>query len=135
MQRAYDQVIHDVALQDLNVVFCLDRAGVAGADGPTHHGAYDIAFMRCIPKLIVSSPMDESELRNLMYTAQADENGAFCIRYPRGEGVIVDWKTPMKKIKIGTGRKLINGDDVAILTIGHVGNYATEACEKLKTKV
>lgn len=134
MQRAYDQVIHDVALQDLNVVFCLDRAGLAGADGPTHHGAYDIAFMRCIPKLTVASPMNESELRNLMYTAQHDDMGSFVIRYPRGKGMMPEWKTPMKFVKPGTGRKLINGDQVAILTIGHVGNYATKACEELGDK-
>ena len=106
MQRAYDQVIHDVAIQALPVIFCLDRAGMAGADGPTHHGAYDIAFMRCIPNLIVSAPMNEEELRNLMYTAQLDEiKGPFVIRYPRGQGVMPEWKTPLKKVGIGTGRK------------------------------
>lgn len=133
MQRAYDQVIHDVALQNLHVVFCLDRAGVAGADGATHHGAYDIAFMRCIPNMIVASPMNESELRNLMYSATLKQfAGAWSIRYPRGQGVMPEWKTPMKKVKPGTGRKLQNGNDVAILSIGHVGNYATEAIETLK---
>lgn len=133
MQRAYDQVIHDVALQELPVVFCLDRAGVVGADGPTHHGAYDIAFMRCIPNLIVSSPMNEAELRNLMYTAQLEEiTQPFVIRYPRGTGTMPEWKTPMKKVKIGTGRRVKNGDDVALLTIGHIGNYAVEACETLE---
>ena len=132
MQRAYDQVIHDVALQKLPVVFCLDRAGFAGADGPTHHGAYDIAYMRCIPNLIVSSPMNEEELRNLMYTAQAEDNGAFVIRYPRGQGVMPKWKTPFKKIKIGTGRKVVSGSDVAILSIGHIGNYAVKAADKLE---
>lgn len=132
MQRAYDQVIHDVALQDLNVVFCLDRAGIAGADGPTHHGAYDIAYMRCIPKLVVSAPMNEEELRNLMYTAQLPNKGPFVIRYPRGQGVMTEWKTPFKEIKIGTGRKVLNGEDIAILTIGHVGNYAVEACKELQ---
>ena len=131
MQRAFDQVIHDVALQKLPVIFCLDRAGFAGADGATHHGAYDIAYMRCIPNMIVSSPMNESELRNLMYTAQLDGNGPFSIRYPRGEGVMAEWKTPMKEIKVGTGRKMVHGDDVAILTIGPVGNFATEAAAKL----
>lgn len=131
MQRAYDQVIHDVALQKLHVVFCLDRGGVAGADGPTHHGAYDLAYMRCIPEMIVSSPMNESELRNLMYTAQADDNGPFSIRYPRGAGVMTDWKTPFKKIKIGTGRKIKSGEEVAILTIGPVGNFAEAAAEVL----
>jgi 1-deoxy-D-xylulose-5-phosphate synthase len=132
MQRAYDQVIHDVALQKLNVVFCLDRAGVAGADGPTHHGAYDLAFMRCIPNLIVSAPMNEEELRNLMYTAQLPEQGPFSIRYPRGQGVMTEWKTPLREIKIGTGRKVKSGEDLAILTIGHIGNYAIEACAALE---
>jgi 1-deoxy-D-xylulose-5-phosphate synthase len=131
MQRAYDQVIHDVALQKLNVVFCLDRAGIAGVDGATHHGAYDIAYMRCIPNLVVSAPMNEEELRNLMYTAQLPDKGPFVIRYPRGEGVMVNWKTPFKEVKIGSGRKIKNGNDVAILSIGHIGNYAVEACELL----
>jgi 1-deoxy-D-xylulose-5-phosphate synthase len=105
MQRAYDQVVHDVALQKLHVVFCLDRGGLAGADGPTHHGAFDIAYFRCIPNMIVSAPMNEEELRNLMYTAQLRDNGPFSIRYPRGEGVMTEWKTPFKEITIGTGRK------------------------------
>ena len=134
MQRAYDQVIHDVALQNLNVVFCLDRAGIAGADGPTHHGAYDIAYMRCIPNIVVSSPMNEEELRNLMYTSQLPDQGPFSIRYPRGKGMMVNWKTPFKEIKIGTGRKIKNGEDIAILSLGHVGNYAVDACEQLNTK-
>lgn len=132
MQRAYDQVIHDVAIQKLNVVFCLDRAGIAGADGATHHGAYDLAYMRCIPNMIVSAPMNEEELRNLMYTAQLDNQGPFVIRYPRGKGMMVNWKTPFKKIKVGTGRKIKNGEDIAILSIGHIGNYAVSACEKLE---
>ncbi len=131
MQRAYDQVIHDVALQNLNVVFCLDRAGIAGADGPTHHGAYDIAYMRCIPNIVVASPMNEEELRNMMYTAQLPDKGPFSIRYPRGKGVMTEWKTPFKEIKIGTGRKVKNGNDVAILSLGHVGNYAVDACKEL----
>tara|TARA_Y100000589_G_scaffold247446_1_gene235414 strand:+ start:4396 stop:6330 length:1935 start_codon:yes stop_codon:yes gene_type:complete len=131
MQRAYDQVIHDVALQNLNVVFCLDRAGIAGADGPTHHGAYDIAYMRCIPNMIVSAPMNEEELRNLMYTAQLPDKGPFSIRYPRGKGAMTEWKTPFKEIKIGTGRKIKNGIDIAILSIGHVGNYVVDACNEL----
>ncbi len=131
MQRAFDQVIHDVCLQNLRVVFCLDRAGFAGADGPTHHGAYDIAYMRCIPNMIVSAPMNEEELRNLMYTAQLPGEGAFTIRYPRGQGVMPDWKTPFQEIEIGTGRKLKDGKEVAILTLGHIGNYAVEVCEKL----
>jgi 1-deoxy-D-xylulose-5-phosphate synthase len=127
MQRAYDQVIHDVALQNLNVVFCLDRAGVVGADGPTHHGAYDIAYMRCIPNLIVSAPMNEEELRNLMYTAQLENKGPFVIRYPRGNGVMVDWKRSFKEIEIGKGRKLVDGEDVAILSLGAIGNEASKA--------
>ena len=132
MQRAYDQVIHDVCIQDLPVNFCLDRAGFAGADGPTHHGAYDIAYMRCIPNMIIASPMNESELRNLMFTSQLPRKGqAFTIRYPRGQGVMPEWKTPMEEVKIGTGRKIKDGEDVAILTIGHIGNYAVEACQNL----
>ena len=132
MQRAYDMVIHDVAIQKLPVVFCLDRAGLVGDDGPTHHGAYDIAYMRCIPHMVVSAPMNEAELRNLMYTAQLDENiYPFVIRYPRGQGVIPEWRTPMTKIEIGKGRVVKEGDDIAILTIGHPGNFAVEACRNL----
>ena len=132
MQRAYDQVIHDVCIQNLPVIFCLDRAGVAGSDGPTHHGAYDIAYMRCIPNMVVSAPMNESELRNLMFTAQKLNSGPFTIRYPRGKGVLTDWKTPMETVKVGTGRVICEGDDIAILSIGHIGNYVTKAIEKLK---
>lgn len=132
MQRAFDQVIHDVCIQNLPVNFCLDRAGFAGSDGPTHHGAYDIAYFRCVPNMIVSAPMNETELRNLMYTAQLPrENTAFSIRYPRGQGVTANWRTPMEEIKIGTGRKLRDGDELAILTLGHIGNYAVEACKNL----
>ncbi|HRG59931.1 MAG TPA: 1-deoxy-D-xylulose-5-phosphate synthase [Bacteroidia bacterium] len=131
MQRAYDQVVHDVALQNLNVVFCLDRGGLAGSDGATHHGAYDLAYMRCIPNITVSAPMNEEELRNLMYTAQQDNMGAFVIRYPRGNGVMTDWKKPMKVIAVGKGRKIKEGKDIAILTIGHIGNLAIEACHNL----
>ncbi|WP_069660650.1 1-deoxy-D-xylulose-5-phosphate synthase [Arcticibacter eurypsychrophilus] len=127
MQRAYDQVIHDVAIQKLNVVFCLDRAGLAGADGATHHGAFDLAYMRCIPNMIVSAPMNEEELRNLMYTAQQDDMGPFSIRYPRGNGVMQHWRQPMRAIPIGKGRKLCDGEEVAILTIGHIGNEAVKA--------
>lgn len=134
MQRGYDQVIHDVALQNLNVVFCLDRAGIAGADGPTHHGAYDIAYMRCIPNLIVSAPMNEEELRNLMFTAQEESHGPFVIRYPRGQGVMPDWKKPFKSIPIGQGRKIAEGQEVAILSLGHIGNEATKAIEQLNTE-
>ncbi|MDP4798135.1 MAG: 1-deoxy-D-xylulose-5-phosphate synthase [Crocinitomicaceae bacterium] len=132
MQRAFDQVLHDVALQNLNVVFCLDRGGLVGADGATHHGAYDIAYMRCIPNMIVSAPMNESELRNLMYTAQLENMGPFSIRYPRGNGVQTEWKTAFQKIKVGTGRKVTSGNDIAILTIGHPGNFAQKAIEELK---
>ncbi|MCH2232654.1 MAG: 1-deoxy-D-xylulose-5-phosphate synthase [Crocinitomicaceae bacterium] len=132
MQRAYDQVVHDVALQNLNVVMCLDRAGVVGADGATHHGAYDIAYMRSIPNIVVSSPMDESELRNLMYTAQLDNQGPFVIRYPRGKGVMPKWKTPFKEVKVGTGRKLQNGADIAFLTIGPIGNLTKKAVDQLR---
>ena len=131
MQRAFDQVLHDVALQNLNVVFCLDRGGLVGADGATHHGAYDLAYMRCIPNMVVSAPMNEEELRNLMFTAQLKNQGPFSIRYPRGNGVMTEWKTPLKEIKIGEGRKVTNGEDVAILTIGHPGNFAQEAIQEL----
>jgi 1-deoxy-D-xylulose-5-phosphate synthase len=132
MQRAYDQVVHDVALQKLHVVLCMDRAGLAGADGATHHGAIDIPFMRCVPNMVVSAPMNEEELRDLMYTASLDKNaGPFSIRYPRGNGVMPQWKTPLKEIEIGKGRKLREGDDVAILTIGHIGNLAADAASKL----
>jgi 1-deoxy-D-xylulose-5-phosphate synthase len=132
MQRAFDQVLHDVAIQNLNVVFCLDRGGLVGADGATHHGAYDLAYMRMIPNMVVSAPMNEEELRNLMYTAQLENKGPFSIRYPRGNGVMTEWKTPFKEIKVGTGRKVSNGEDVAILTIGHPGNFAQEAIQELK---
>ena len=130
MQRAYDQVIHDVALQNLHVVFCLDRGGMAGADGPTHHGAYDIAYMRCIPNMIVSAPMNEEELRNLMFTAYKTP-APFSIRYPRGNGVMVDWKQPFQLLEIGKGRTLRKGNDIAILSIGHMGNLAMDAVNRL----
>lgn len=134
MQRAYDMVIHDVAIQNLPVIFCLDRAGLVGEDGPTHHGCYDIAYMRCIPNMIVSAPMNESELRNLMYTAQLDSTvNPFSIRYPRGEGVMPEWQTPFTEIKIGTGRKLKDGEDIAILSFGHPGNFAAEAIRNVKS--
>ena len=132
MQRAYDQVIHDVALQNLPVIFCLDRGGLVGADGSTHHGAYDLAYFRCIPNMIVSAPMNEEELRNLMFTAQAENNGPFSIRYPRGTGTTADWKSPFKKVKIGTGRRVKNGEGVAILSIGDIGNKAVTACAELE---
>ena len=132
MQRAYDQVIHDVCLQNLPVVFCLDRAGFAGADGPTHHGAYDLAYMRCIPNMIVAAPMNEQELRNMMYTAQLRKEGAFTIRYPRGEGVMPEWRTPFERIEIGKGRKVKEGEDIAIIGIGHIGNLGLRAAEMLE---
>ena len=134
MQRAYDQVVHDVALQNLNVVFCLDRGGFAGADGATHHGAYDLAYMRSIPNMTVAAPMNEAELRNLMFTAQQADMGPFSIRYPRGNGVMPEWKTAMKQVKVGTGRKLVSGEDLAILTIGHPGNFVAGAIEQLTEK-
>jgi 1-deoxy-D-xylulose-5-phosphate synthase len=135
MQRSYDQVVHDVAIQNLPVIFCLDRSGLVGEDGATHHGAYDIAYMRCIPNMVVSAPMNESELRNLMYTAQLESTtNPFVIRYPRGEGVMPEWKTPFEEIKIGKGRKLKDGRDLAILTLGHPGNFATAAIRELRTE-
>jgi len=132
MQRAYDQVIHDVALQNLNVVFCLDRGGLVGDDGATHHGAFDIAYMRSIPNITVAAPMNEEELRNMMYTAQLDGTGPFSIRYPRGNGVMVDWKKPFQKLNIGKGRVLRQGNEIALLTIGHIGNMAAKAAEMLE---
>ncbi|MEO0064917.1 MAG: hypothetical protein RI983_243 [Bacteroidota bacterium] len=135
MQRAYDQVVHDVALQKLPVVFCLDRAGLVGEDGPTHHGCYDIAYMRCIPNLIIAAPMNEKELRNLMYTAQLEETQyPFVIRYPRGEGTMPEWRTPFEALSIGKGRKLKDGKDVAILSFGHPGNFAQAAIRSLRTE-
>ena len=131
MQRGYDQVIHDVALQNLNVVFCLDRGGLVGDDGATHHGAFDLAYMRCIPNMTISAPMNEIELRNLMFTAQQDNMGPFVIRYPRGKGVTVDWEKPMEAITVGTGRLIHKGTDVAVLTIGHVGNFVVDITKKL----
>ena len=132
MQRAYDQVIHDVALQNLNVVFCLDRGGLVGADGATHHGAFDFAYFRCIPNMIVSAPMNEIELRNMMYTAQLPNQGPFSIRYPRGRGVIQDWQKPFQEISVGTGIQISEGEDVAILSIGHPGNFVVSAQEDFK---
>jgi len=135
IQRAYDQVIHDVAIQKLPVVFCLDRAGLVGEDGPTHHGCYDISFFRCIPNMIISAPMNEQELRNLMYTAQLDTISLpFVIRYPRGEGVMVDWEKPFEAIEIGKGRKLKDGKDIAIVSFGHPGNFAQTAIRNLRSE-
>jgi 1-deoxy-D-xylulose-5-phosphate synthase len=130
-QRAFDNIIHDVALLNLNVVFCFDRAGLVGEDGPTHHGAFDLAALRPIPNLTISSPMDEHELRRLMYTAQLPDKGPFVIRYPRGGGVLQDWRCPLEEIKVGTGRKLKDGHDVAVLSIGPIGNNVTEAIRQL----
>ena len=133
MQRAYDMVVHDVAIQKLPVVFCLDRAGLVGEDGATHHGCYDIAYMRCIPNMVISAPMNEKELRNLMYTAQLDSTiNPFVIRYPRGEGVMPEWKTPFETIEIGKGRKIKDGQDIAILSFGHIGNAAAAAIRDVK---
>jgi len=135
MQRAYDMVVHDVAIQKLPVIFCLDRAGLVGEDGPTHHGCYDIAYMRCIPNMIVSAPMNEKELRNLMYTAQLDSTtNPFVIRYPRGEGMMPEWKTAFEAIEIGKGRKLKDGQDVAILSFGHPVNFAAAAIREVKAE-
>lgn len=133
MQRAYDMVIHDVAIQKLPVVFCLDRAGLVGEDGPTHHGCYDIAYMRCIPNLVVSAPMNEKELRNLMYTAQLESTKLpMVIRYPRGEGVMPEWRTPFEEIQIGKGRKIKDGEEITILSFGHPGNFAASAIRTVK---
>ncbi|MEY3541739.1 MAG: hypothetical protein RLZZ204_551 [Bacteroidota bacterium] len=135
MQRAYDQVVHDVAIQKLPVVFCLDRAGLVGDDGPTHHGVYDIAYMRCVPNMIVSAPMNEAELRDLMYTSQLESTKLpFVIRYPRGEGMMPEWQTEMKEIVIGKGRKLKDGKEIAILSFGHPGNFAAAAIRNLRTE-
>jgi 1-deoxy-D-xylulose-5-phosphate synthase len=135
MQRAYDMVVHDVALQKLPVIFCLDRAGLVGEDGPTHHGCYDIAYMRCIPNMVVAAPMNEAELRSMMYTAQLDSQKLpFSIRYPRGEGVMTEWRTEMKEITIGRGRKLKDGDEIAILSFGHPGNFAASAIRELRSE-
>ena len=127
MQRAYDNIIHDAAIMNLNMVLCLDRAGIVGEDGPTHHGAFDMAFLRPIPNLTIASPFDEHELRKLMYTAQLPNKGTFVIRYPRGKGSQIDWKCPFEEIPIGKGRKLKDGTDLAILTIGPIGTEASNA--------
>ena len=132
MQRAYDNVIHDVALQELPVIFCLDRAGVVGSDGATHHGIFDLAYMRCIPNITIAAPRNEIELRNLMYTAQEFKSGPFVIRYPRGKGYIVDWKQPMKKVKIGKGEQLKAGKDLAVITIGTMAHSAARAIEAVE---
>ncbi len=134
MQRAYDQVIHDVALQKIPVIFTIDRGGLVGEDGPTHHGAFDLAYLRLVPNLIISEAMNEEELRNLMFTAYSQKDFPFSIRYPRGNGVMVNWRTPMKKIEIGKSELVRKGEKLAIITIGHVGNFAKKACENLVNK-
>lgn len=134
MQRAYDQVIHDVALQRLNVVLCLDRAGIVGDDGPTHHGAFDLAYFRIVPNLTICAPMDEHELRDMMYTAQTDNQGPFVIRYPRGLSVHPDWRSEMHALEVGKGRCISEGSDVAVLTIGHIGNEAAKAVGQLRAE-
>lgn len=132
MQRAYDQVIHDVALQNLNVVFCLDRAGFVGSDGATHHGAYDLAYFRCIPNMIIAAPLNEEELRNMMYTAQLPDKGPFSIRYPRGHGYLQNWHTPFQELQVGKGRCLIEGKELAILAIGAIGNLAKKVIDEVE---
>ena len=132
MQRAYDQVIHDVALQNLPVVFFLDRAGLVGSDGATHHGAYDLAFFRCIPGMTIASPLNEVEMRNMMYTAQLRPKGPMVIRYPRGRGVTVNWRQPFQEMEIGKGQQLKDGADLAILSLGPIGKEATKAIEILE---
>jgi 1-deoxy-D-xylulose-5-phosphate synthase len=134
LQRAYDNIIHDVAISRLNVVLCIDRGGLVGEDGPTHHGAFDLAFLRPIPNLTIAAPYDEHELRNLMYTAQLPDKGPFAIRYPRGRGKLVDWHCPFEELPIGKGRQLREGDDIAILSIGSIGNLAAEAAERVAAK-
>lgn len=132
MQRAYDNIIHDVAILKLPVVLCLDRAGLVGEDGPTHHGAFDLAYLRPIPNLTIASPMDEHELRRLMYTAQLPDKGPFAIRYPRGRGVKVDWQCPLEEVPVGHGRRLKEGKDIAVLTLGPIGNVAAKAIERFE---
>jgi len=131
-QRAYDQIIHDVALQNLHVVFCFDRAGLVGNDGATHQGAFDISYLRCIPNMVIAAPMDEIELRHMMFSAQLEKNNfPICIRYPRGRGIYNDWKKPFEEITIGSGRTIREGNDIAILSFGSIGIKVTEACKRL----
>jgi len=134
MQRAYDQVIHDVALQRLQVVFCLDRGGLVGEDGATHHGAFDLAYFRAIPNLTICSPINEEELRNMMYTAQLPGAGTYVIRYPKGRGIMPDWIKPFKEIPAGKGRKIRDGKEVAIISIGHIGNEVIKATNQLESE-
>lgn len=135
MQRAYDQIIHDVALQGLNVVFCLDRAGFVGSDGATHHGAYDLAYLRCVPNITIAAPFDEEELRNMMYTAQLPGKGPFSIRYPKGNGFLENWHTPFRELEIGKGRCLIEGEEVAVISIGSIGNLAKRAIAEFQNNL
>lgn len=132
MQRAYDNIIHDVALQGLDMVLCIDRAGIVGADGATHHGLFDLAYLRCIPNMTIASPLDEVELRNLMFTAQLPGKGPFAIRYPRGRGITVDWERPMQELPVGKGRCLKSGSDMAVISIGFIGNTVAEAIRQLE---
>ena len=132
MQRGYDNLIHDVALQRLNFVLCLDRAGLVGEDGPTHHGAYDLAYLRPVPNITISSPYDECELRRLMYTAVQPGAGSFVIRYPRGKGTLVDWRCPLETVEVGKGRCITEGTDVALLTLGPIGKVMEEAVAQAK---
>ena len=132
MQRSYDQVIHDVALQNLNVIFCLDRAGLVDSDGATHHGAYDLAYLRCIPNMTIAAPLDEEELRNMMYTAQLPHQGPFSIRYPRGHGFLENWNTPFQELKIGKGRCLTEGKEIAVISIGTIGHIANNAIQNIE---
>lgn len=133
-QRAYDQIIHDVALQGLNVVLCLDRSGLVGSDGATHHGSYDLAYLRCIPNMTIAAPLNEEELRNMMYTAQLPDKGPFSIRYPRGNGYRTDWRTPFQELPVGKGRCLREGNEIAVISIGTVGNTALKAIERCEDK-
>ena len=134
LQRGFDEIIHDVAIQNLPVTFCLDRAGIVGEDGATHHGVFDLSYLRLIPNMIVASPMDEHYLRNLMYTAQLRDKSPFAIRYPRGKGVLKEWHNEMQQIPVGKGRKVVDGEDIAVITIGPIGNEALKAIEKVAEK-
>lgn len=134
MQRAYDNIIHDVAIQKLNVVLCLDRAGLVGEDGPTHHGVFDMSYLNCIPNLTIASPYDEHELRRLMYTAQLPNQGPFVIRYPRGRGSLVNWECPLEEVEVGTGRKLKEGKELAVITIGPIGTTASQAISQAEAE-
>jgi 1-deoxy-D-xylulose-5-phosphate synthase len=134
LQRSYDQIVHDVALQQLPVIFCIDRAGLVGEDGPTHHGAFDLAFLRTIPNIIIASPINETELRNLMFTAYSERKQPFAIRYPRGTGVMTDRKKPFEKLEVGTSKNLKKGKDIAVLSLGPLGNNVIEALSVLEQK-